>query len=327
MNLDHRRRRNGPTFKTHHKAHQVVLANEVWFGDGHPAIGKQFTAEKAKERKDDVVGLLFQTATRERRIGNAAVADRFESLADKIFGCHQGRRCGSLACSECHRAFQKAKVAAQEITIKLLKAERASKLLVMANVVPLWITYRPDQLADLDVRKLNRWLKDALRRAGFKRDMLGSIDFSWEADRGIYQPHWHIALFTSNRKKLQRRLKQIFPGQEGGDRPALVSETYSLGFLPYMAKAIKLPALLRNNRRGLPLLLLALDLTEPLELMILSGVRVSAQEGGFQFQRIQHRRKAATESVVSRNDDEIPSCGDSCEEHSAQQEVLAQKFN
>jgi hypothetical protein len=283
MNFEERRRRNGPTFKTHRKAHEAVLADESRFGDGVPVIGKQFTAAKAKERKTEIIGLLYPAAERERRAGDLGVADRLEILADKIFSCRPARRCGSLACTECHRAFQKAKVAAQLTTIKLLKATRSKKLLVMATIIPLMITYTPEELAYLNVQKLNRWLKDALTKAGFKRVMLGSIDFSWEADRGIYQPHWHIAMFTSNRKKLQGRLKLIFPTRERSDRPALVSRTYSLNFLPYKDKAIKLPALLRNNRRGLPYLLLALDRTEPLELMILSGVRVSAQDGGLEF--------------------------------------------
>ena len=290
MSLEERYRlRNGPIFKTHQKAHEEVLATEAWFGDGAPVIGKQFTAAKAKERKETVTDLLFRTAKRDRRTGDTDVADRLATLADKLHYCCPHRRCGSLACPECLRAFQKAKVAAQRTTIKLLKATRKDKLLVMANVIPLWITYTPEELAGLDVRKLNRWLKDAFTRAGFDRVMLGSIDFSWEADRGIYQPHWHIAMFTSNRKELQRRLKRIFPGPERGDRPALVSKTYSLGFLPYKDKAIKLPALLRNNRLGLPYMLLALDRTEPMELMVLSRIRVSAQDGGFEFKEIQRR--------------------------------------
>jgi len=289
MNFHERRRRNGPVFKTHQKTHEEVLANEFWFGDDAPVIGKQFTAAKAKERKTEIIGLLYRTAKRERRAGDAGVADRLEILADNLFYCRPARRCGSLACTECHRAFQKAKVAGQKITITKLKVSRNNKLLVMANIIPLMITYTPEELADLNVQKLNRWLKDALMRAGFKRVMLGSIDLSWEADRGIYQPHWHIALWTSDREELTRRLTRLFPRLKRGDRPVVSSETYSLGFLPYMNKAIKLPALLRNNRRGLPYLLLALDRTEPLELMILFGVRVSAQDGGFEFKKIQRR--------------------------------------
>ena len=289
MNFHERRRRKGPVFKTHQKAHKTVLANEFWFGDDAPVIGKQFTAEKTQQRKVEITDLLFRSAEFEHRSGDAGVADRFAILADKIFYCHQGRRCGSLACPECLRAFQKAKVAGQKIAITHLKADRTDKLLVMANVIPLSITYTPEQLADLDVRNLNRWLKDALTRAGFDRVMLGSIDISWEADRGIYQPHWHIAMWSSDREELTRRLKPIFASQERGDRPVVISKTFNLGFLPYMNKAIKLQALLRNNRRGLPYLLLALDRTEALELMILFGVRVSAQDGGLEFKKIQRR--------------------------------------
>jgi hypothetical protein len=289
MNFHDRIRRLGPVFKTHQKVHHEVLANEFWFGDGAPVIGRQFTARKAKERKAEIIDILFRAAKRERRAGDAGVADRLELLADKIHYCCAARRCGSLACPECLRAFQKAKVAAQRTTIKLLKAERPGKLLVMANVIPLGLTYTPEQLADLDVRNLNRRLKDNFAAAGFKRVMLGSIDLSWEANRGIYQPHWHIAMWTADADELTRRLKVLFPGQERGDRAALVSKTYSLGFLPYKDKAIKLPTLLRNNRRGLPYLLLALDQTEPLELMVLSGIRVSAQVGGLEFKKIQRR--------------------------------------
>jgi hypothetical protein len=285
----HGRRFHLASLKTHISAHEEVLSNEPWFGDGVPVVGKQFTAEKTKQRKAEIIDILFRTARRERRAGDAGVADQLQILADKIFYCQPGRRCGSLACTECCRAFQKAKVAAQRTAIKLLKAERFGKKLVMANVIPLRITYTPEKLASLDVRNLNRWLKDALARAGFKRVMIGSIDFSWEADRGIYQPHWHIAMFTSNPEELQRKLKLIFPGLGRGDRPVVISKSYNLKFLPYKNKAIKIVELLKSNRRGLPYLLLALDRTEPLELMILYGVRVSAQQGGFVFKKIQRR--------------------------------------
>jgi len=281
---------NQPAFKTHVTTHEAVLANREWYGDAEPVLGKQFTATKARERKDIVIDILFRTAKRERKNGNAKLADRLEILADKLFACRSRRRCGSLACTECSRAFQRAKVVAQIVAIQQLKKDRSAKKLVMVTIVPLSVTYTLDELADLDVQKLNRWLKDALTQAGFKRVMLGSIDFSWED--GFYQPHWHIAMWTSNREELTRRLKLIFPGRARGDRPAMASKTYSLGFIPYSNKAIKILDLLRRNRRGLPLLLLALDRTDPLELMVLMRLRVSAQKGGLEFKEIQRRQIA-----------------------------------
>ncbi|WLA81947.1 hypothetical protein [Bradyrhizobium elkanii] len=287
MNFHERQRRNGPVFQTHEKAHHEVLATEDWFGDGKPFIGKQFTAAKARERKVEIINLLYRAAKREQRDGNADIATRLELLADKLFYCQPDRRCGSLACPECSRAFQRAKVAAQRTTIRQLKVTRTGRLLVMVTIIPLMVTYKPEDLPVLKVQKLNRWLKDALKKAGFKRVMLGSIDLSWED--GFYQPHWHVAMWTAERERLKRRLKRIFPGLQRGDRPVHITETYSLEFLAYKDKAIKLPALLRNNRRGLPYLLLALDGTEPLELMVLSGVRLSAQKGSFKFKKIARR--------------------------------------
>ena len=121
MNFHERLRRNGPVFQTHERPTDEVLATENWFGDGKPYIGKQFTAAKARERKADIINLLFRAAKQDRRDGDPGVALRFELLADKLFYCQPARRCGSLACPECMRAFQKAKVAAQRTTIKQLK--------------------------------------------------------------------------------------------------------------------------------------------------------------------------------------------------------------
>ena len=159
----------------------------------------------------------------------------------------------------------------------------------MANVVPLGMTYRPHQLRHLDIQKRNRWLKDVLTRAGFTRVMFGSADISWED--GFHQLHWHIGMFTSNRKKLTKRLKKLFPGKKGQyDRPVVVSKAWSLGFLPYKDKAVKLPDLLRRNRTHLPELLLVLDRTEPLDLMVLTKLRPSAQQGGLVLRPLPHKK-------------------------------------
>jgi hypothetical protein len=273
-----------PSFKSHRRTHEEILANEAWFGDGEPVMGKQFTAAKATERRFILLDILDRAARKHRKLGDDRLGAHLKLLTEKLQACRPRHRCGSLACPECSRAFQRAKAAGQSIAIQRLKGTKIGKQLIMANVIPLWITYSPEQLTSLDVRNLNRWLKDALTRGGFKRVTIGGVDFSWEADRRLYQPHWHIAMFTSNREALQRRLKLIFPSQARGDRPVVVSKSYSLGFLAY--KAIRIVDLLRNNRRGLPYLLLALDRTEPLDLMVLMRLRVSARNGELQFKLI-----------------------------------------
>jgi hypothetical protein len=133
--------------------------------------------------------------------------------------------------------------------------------------------------------------------------MFGSVDISWE--RGYYQLHWHIGMWTSNPKRLTKRLKAIFPStgkkwkrrlaifpsDKKYHRPVVVSNTWSLGFIPYKDKVIKLPDLLRRNRTHLPELLLALDQTESLEPMVLSRLRLSAQCGRLALRRIAGSRR------------------------------------
>ena len=68
-------------------------------------------------------------------------------------------------------------------------------------------------------------------------------------------------------------------------------KTQNLGFVPYMNKLIKLPKLLRENRAHLPQLLLVLDRTEPLDIMLLVRLKMSAQEGRLIVRPIERKQK------------------------------------
>jgi hypothetical protein len=277
------------------RAHEEIINNERWYGDAAPSFGESFTAAKTAERQQVVIRILGRAAKRAAKAGSKKLAEAYDALADKLDACRPRQRCGSLACPRCARAFQKAKSAAEQAVIADLAVARPGKELVMANVIPLWMTFRPDQLPQLDIRKRNRWLKDVLADAGFSRVMFGSADMSWE--QGYYQLHWHIGMWTSNRQKLKRRLKAIFPSDKKYDRPVVVSNTWSLGFIPYKHKAIKLPDLLHRNRTHLPELLLVLDRTEPLEPLVLSKLRLSAQDGRLVLRPIlSSRRKSRSKA-------------------------------
>jgi hypothetical protein len=279
------------------RAHEQIVNNENWYGDEPPSLGQSFTAKKTAGRHQEVLQILVRAAKR-AAADSKNLAQAYNGLADKLDSCRPRRRCGSLACPKCARAFQKAKFAAQRRSIKKLAKARTGKQLVMANLIPLWMTIRPDQLPQLDIAERNRWLKDALAAAGFRRVMFGSADISWE--RGYYQLHWHIGMWTSNAEQLTKRLKAIFPSTDKkwkgqlaifpSDkkycRPVVVSKTWSLGFIPYKDKGIKLPDLLRRNRTHLSGLLVALDRTQPLDLMVLSRLRLSAHCGRLILRRI-----------------------------------------
>jgi hypothetical protein len=188
-----------------------------------------------------------------------------------------------LACPRCARAFQKAKVAAHEEIISSLKKD-PRKQLVFVTLIPRDMMYRPGEFSQINVKKANRWLKDALKPLG-KRTMLGSADLGWETRRGkVYiQLHWHLAMWTRKPKRLKEKLASIFPRTKKHERLVEVKVAENLGFLGYMNKTIKLAEWLRANRKELTELLLVLDRTDPIDLLVHRRIRLSAQKGRLAF--------------------------------------------
>jgi hypothetical protein len=101
-------------------------------------------------------------------------------------------------------------------------------------------------------------------------------------------------MWTKDPEKLQKRLLRYFPPKNRYDRPVEVTKSFSLNFLPYINKAIKLPDLLRRNRQHLPQFLLALDRTaSPLDLMVVRGLRLSVQSGRLALRPFGHGEHGA----------------------------------
>jgi hypothetical protein len=277
-----------PRLIKHVHAHEAVITNEYWYGDGPPLMHPSLSARKTAERQAEVVELLEKAGNTNKATGDLKLSRQLKKLGNKIDRCRRGDRCGSLACPECARAFQRAKAAAQK-QVFLASTQKtagsnsdpAARVLVMATVIPLHQRYTATTLIHLDIAKRTRWLRDVLTKAGLVHMMVGSADISWEHRQSnhYYQLHWHLATWTKDPEKLQRRLLLLFPPNNKYDRPVVVTKSRSLGFQPYMNKAIKLPDLLRRNRRHLPYLLLALARTAPLDLMVITGLRLSAQSG------------------------------------------------
>jgi hypothetical protein len=267
-----------PKFRNHKKAHATVLQNEHWFSDNPPNLGKAFSRKKANKRHKIVVKIVQRAAKRAVKNGQQALAEALERLQEKLKNCRPQKRCGSLACPKCARAFQRAKVAAQEEIITSLSKRRAK--LVFVTIIPKRFTYTRDEFDKVDVQKANRWFKDVIKAAG-KRTIIGSADFGWEKRRGkqYLQLHWHLVMWTKNLRNLRNKLKASFGASQKYQRPVDVREARDLKFLAYMNKGIKLPGLLRNNRRNLAEMMLVLDKTEAMDLLILGKLRLSAQAG------------------------------------------------
>jgi hypothetical protein len=89
----------------------------------------------------------------------------------------------------------------------------------------------------------------------------------------------------------KKTAKKIFRSVDKYDRPVHVKRAYNLQFLPYKDKGIKLPDLLRKNRKHLANLMLALDNADPLALMMLTRLRLSAQDGRLVFARTRSKKQ------------------------------------
>jgi hypothetical protein len=275
-----------------------VISNERWFRKGQPFLGKPFTVKRTVKRHATVIKILLRAAKREAKKGDSELAAAYDQLHDTIKRCRPRRRCGSSACPKCARAFQRAKVAAQQLTIS---ARCSNEQLVLVTIVPTTMTYLPGQFLRVNLLKANRWLKDVLARIGMRQVIIGSIDLGWEKRRGgkYLQLHWHLAMWTSDPKTLEAELKDAFDKVSNHERPIDVEATTDLGFPPYMNKLIKLPKLLRSARKQLPELMLLLDRSDSLDFLFMSELRLSAQSDGIVFRPVKNTQGESRK--VNRN--------------------------
>lgn len=291
--------RSRPKFRAHAKAHKAVIGNERWFRKGSPFLGKPFSVKKTVNRHAAVINILSRAAKRAAKAANDDLAAAYHRLQAKLTKCRPERRCGSLACPKCARAFQRAKVTAEETIIASLTQIRTNKHLVFVTIIPRGMTYFTGQFSQINVPKANRWLKDIFDRHGIHRVVLGSVDLGWEKRRGkkYLQLHWHLTMWTNNPVGLRAKLKAIFLKAQKYERPVDVKITKNLGFLGYENKIIKLPRLLRHARRQLAELSLVLDQIDPFDFLFLSRVRLSAQSDGIVLRQIKRsKRKISTKA-------------------------------
>jgi hypothetical protein len=284
---------NRPKFRAHVEAHKTVINDERWFRKGEPFLGKPFTVKKTVQRYGTIIEILSRATKRAAKAGNHEIANGYRRLQAKLAKCRPHRRCGSLACPKCARAFQRAKVAAEETIIADLANSRPNKRLVFVTIIPRGMIYYPGQFSQINVPKANRWLKDIFDRHGIRRVILGSVDLGWEKRRSkkYLQLHWHLAMRTNNPEGLKAKLKAIFLKAQKHERPVDVKIIKNMGFLGYENKIIKLPKLLRHARRQLAGLSLVLDQIDPLDFLFLRKVRLSAQSDGIVLRRIKRSKK------------------------------------
>lgn len=153
----------------------------------------------------------------------------------------------------------------------------------LVTIIPREHAYRRNTFHEFDAEAFKRLLRAPLN--SFLIPFVGGIDFSVEFRKSVkyIQPHFHLIMHVGDGDNLREHLKWHFPPRGKYEYPVDSKEMRNLDVVPYIHKAVKINHLLRNGRRYLPELLLTLDRIKPLDLVVMHGVVLSAQQGGFKF--------------------------------------------
>jgi hypothetical protein len=189
---------------------QEVLADEKWYGNGDPSWQGAPTGEQAEERR------LF-CAKRLRR---------FEALelAARLKVCRPGERCGSGACPECGRAFQRWFV---HSTTALISASDSSGDLVSVSIVPPKARAPSFDITTLSLADSIAAVTQALEDSSDIEWMVGGIDVSLNDDtqKGLqreWQPQLYGIAMVKDRDALRSQLRSIFERTNDVSRPVQI---------------------------------------------------------------------------------------------------------
>jgi hypothetical protein len=189
-----------------------VLADERWYGDGHPSWPNAPTAEEAEKRR------LFCA----KRLRRFKLSPEALKLAARLKDCRRGERCQSGACPECGRAFQRWFV---HSTTALISASDYSGHLVSVSIVPPRARVPSCDITSLSMA--DSTVTQALQDSTEADWMIGGIDVSLNDDtqKGL-QEEWQLQLYgiamVKNRDALGSRLRSKFERTKEVFRPVQI---------------------------------------------------------------------------------------------------------
>jgi hypothetical protein len=172
----------------------------------------------------------FQYEERLRRVRFFRKHEDHESsaraIADRLELCERYNRCCSGSCPECGRLIQRWFVRKSKYLLRDV-IDKADHQLVAMTIVPAKPIIGVGNLHTLDIGNLRRRLIYALDKAGIKM-AIGAIDFSYNEDKqsqynGFWSAHFYIITSVSNRARVKKILKQLFPAKRRIPRPVKIS--------------------------------------------------------------------------------------------------------
>jgi hypothetical protein len=134
-------------------------------------------------------------------------------IADCLEQCELNTPCGSGACPQCSRLFQRFYVRHSRKPIRDIIAQEGKELIAIC-IIPSFPIVRHGQLKHFSIGNFQRRTKAALDSANIKSG-IGGIDFSFNEHREnkwqpFICPHIYFITSTNNKEALRRTLNSIF---------------------------------------------------------------------------------------------------------------------
>jgi len=150
---------------------------------------------------------------------------RLKRIADRLASCEVDNRCGSGACPECGRLFQRWFVrAVKKFIAKYL--HNAGEELIALNIVAEKSIVEPGQLSNFSIIDIQRRLKFLLNKTDVNF-AIGGVDFSFNEDgdgrlEQFWCPHSYLITSTADRNQLSRQLRKLLKPSKEVPRPKMI---------------------------------------------------------------------------------------------------------
>ena len=187
-------------------------------------------ARRLDPRFETLEAAEAERQARLRSLARAGAA-RHEAVRARLQGCAPWRRCLSPACPVCFRQHRLWFVA------EALRVLAGAGPLAFVTLVDPDAAVAPGDLDGLAPGKAVNALRQRLRRAGVPGPVLGGLDGEYDADRGLYQPHFHLVCPADQVDAIRAMASRRGCRRDDVYRPCLAKGVHDLApALSYCAK-------------------------------------------------------------------------------------------
>lgn len=192
--MKRKNRRSNPAYQV------VILTNQFW---RKPAARLEHDIEIKNARFETIEDVKKEWNHRFDILCKSSNEQDVE-LSELLRSCKVKHPCGTAACPRCFRIFRKWFY--REVS-QIAESGRNQRILTIVFYSEMMTTAK---LYVFNPTKLHDRLRRMLRRAGFTRPVIGSLEIDYRRQDGQWLPHYHLLCFDRKiaRESLRQTLKK-----------------------------------------------------------------------------------------------------------------------